>query len=188
MATNGEQVMDFKPVEYDVETSVQNCQAGQYEAVVDKIRFGKTTEGYPRFWIDWKMETAADEDNKTSEGATVSDMISFYPEGDRKGNMSKRSLRTLCDKLEIDRAVIPSGRITSKAQFDDLLEALKGQRLTVYVKHTVSKDDPNTTYENVGYLAPKDQTAAVEEDDDNEPAPRRAAARAPAKKPVKGRR
>lgn len=196
MAVNGtqaasrqEKAYDFKPVDYDVETSEPDAAKGEYEAVCEAVKINKTKkDSYPMPTLDWKLEsTMTDtEEAQKSIGATVTDFIALFPEGDRRGRMGKVRLRTLFEKLGIDPSVMPK-RIQSKSDLKDLQEALKGQRLTVYI--TTSTDEASgETRANIHYTMPRGfetdgEAASGEEEEEQEEAPRR-----PAKKAATARR
>jgi hypothetical protein len=158
--TTEERVMDFTPVDFDVNHMEPNCAPGIYEAVIDKVKVSSAEFNggrIPIVIVDWKMESSQEEGEEIEKsiGAVVSDRIRFYPPGEKKGNINKRQLRTLLEKVGVDQSVVPS-RIESKSDFDELVGALTGQRLTIQIVHTekANNDDPNAApqiFENVRY-------------------------------------
>lgn len=167
---NGEKIMDFTPVDYDVTQQEQNCAEGKYAAEIADVRITKSKpDGEQRTFavaiLDWRMTgtDSAEPEHQNSIGATVSDRITFFPQGDRRNRMGKQRLTDLGKKMGIDIDALIPKRIESKADFDDLIGALKGSTLEeLWVTHTPSKDDPNTIYENVRYMTPRGQVTSEE--------------------------
>jgi hypothetical protein len=176
-----EKVHAFKPINFDVKTSEPEAQVGQYEAIIHEIKVTKTsTDGYPMLIVEWKLDSAEDEENKKSEGATVPDFIALFPEGDSKGRMGKLRLRQLCEGLEIDLDTIPT-RIEEPSDFDDFIKVAKRQRMTVWVTHRTDKST-NEVRVGVAYAAPKSTLPPVERDEEDEDEAPRARKAAGAKK------
>jgi hypothetical protein len=181
-----EKTMDFQAVDYDASTIAPDAAVGEYDARIDKLKIAATSaDKYPMLIVDWKILSAGDEDNETSVNAVVSDFLTFFPEGDRRGRMGKLKLRQLCEKLDIDLDVVPT-RIASKSDFDDLIAALKGQTATVWVTHTVDKNTGETRC-NVNYVQPRPALAPVAPTDDDD-APAKGKKAAPPAKANKARR
>lgn len=174
-ATNGERVLDFKPVDYDIDDIPPDALEGNYTATIDEVKLSKTKDGYPMLILNWKITEADDADNAGSVGATVSDFLTFYPSSEgNKSKMGKLKLRQVLDMTGIDRDVVPTS-IGSKDDFADLMGALEGQSGNIIVKH---RDFDGETRCNVSY--PK----ATVETQEERPAKGKTA---PAKKPAKRR-
>lgn len=172
-----EKTYDFKPIDCDVNAIEPDAAEGKYEAIIDGVRVqGTSSDNFPMLVLDWKMEKT-DEDGDEYEksiGAIVADFIPFFPDGDKRGKMSKLRFRQLRELLGISDDILPK-RLESKQDFADLISALKRQRAEVFVTH---RPDKNTGEVRVGvsYTEPKAKASLgpVNEDDDDKPAPRKA--------------
>ena len=176
---NGAKVYDFQPIKFDVNAMEPEAQAGEYEAAAKVIKVGKTSkDNYPMLIIEWVLESAADDENEKSIGATVADFLAFFPEGNSKGKMGKLRLRQLCEKLDVDTELLPTS-IEKKEDFEEFIRAVRNQRMTVWVTHR--QDDSGETRVGVQYAAPKGAMSSVPttDDDDDTPPP---AKKAPVKK------
>ncbi len=183
-----DEVMDFAPVDYDVNHVPPRIAAGRYQATVQASSKPTRQDKLPMLVLEWTVDAVADEnaDNEQFVGASVTDYLVLRPENDPKGRMHKIRLRTLLQRLDLSHELVPT-QIRTKADLEDLCNAISGQSLDISV--SVRKDD-NTgeDRENISYMKPRDA-----EDVEQETAPARQPARGnggktPAKKTAKGAR
>jgi hypothetical protein len=154
MQENSQSVMDFQPVDFDATELPPEAEVGGYEAVVDSTKLMKTSkDGYPMIVVEWKLESAIDDANKASIGATVSDFVTFFPKNHKAYRLSVQRFRGMVDALGINPDVLPE-RLQTKQDFADLLNALKNKRTTVWVSHQADKQtgEPRT---KIAFTAPK---------------------------------
>ena len=188
----GEKHYDFNPIEnFDADAMEPDAAPGEYNGIIEDVEVRKSGEGWPQLRIEVKLDSTNtdSEEAEKSVGATLSDFITFRPEGDKKGNFSKRRLRLYRDKLEIPDDAIPT-RIESKRDFDDLVDFMKGKELPIWVRTELDKEtkEPRARLEltaprsAMGALPPTDNDE--EEEEAPKPAPRRAAAKPAARKPA----
>jgi hypothetical protein len=153
-AKNGKGVYECKPVEWDHNVE-PDAAAGQYVATLEDVTFKPTKDGYPMLRLDWQLNEAVDggDAQEKSIGATVSDWITFFPSGEKKGRMGKIKYRQVCELLNVDLDIVP-GRIDGKASFLDFIKDTKGQQATIFV---ALREDPSTgeMRTNVNYTAPR---------------------------------
>ena len=199
-----DQNYDFNPIDFDVNNIEPEAAAGQYTAHIEEIKIAKSGEGWPQARVEWMLDAAQtdSEECEKSVGATITDFITFRPEGDKKGNFAKQTLRRLLTLLGLDTDIIPT-RMERKEDFDNFVESAKGVTdVTVYVTLQKDRDDPNLMRARVSYTAPRSMMGPVsgtetEEEVEAEaapppprkpaarPAPPKPAARKPAPKPAK---
>lgn len=176
-SSNGKKTHAFKPIEnYDVNTMEPDAQAGEYEAVVSRITIKATrVDQFPMLVINWKLEKAVDDENEKSVGAEVSDFLTFFPEGDRRGRMGKLRLRQLCENLGIDLDVLPRS-IHHEDDFNDFIAALKGQTMPVWVTHRTNPET-NEVMTGIAYTAPRGVGAPLPSTDEEDEKPAKKSAK-----------
>jgi hypothetical protein len=187
---------DFTPIDHDSNALEPDASAGEYPSVVDDVKVMKTSaDGFPMICLEWKLEST-NTDSEAAEksvGATVSDFIAFFPDGDRRGNFPKRRFKQLRDLFDLPEDILPT-RLESKDDFQPLVDALKGQEATIWITMRTDKTSGEERA-NVNYTAPRTAMSAMpagdegeEEQEEDKPARRPAARSAPAKKPAARRR
>jgi|SRR5579885_1340685 len=182
--------LGFTPVDFDGNVE-PDAAPGEYEAVIEDVKLKATSsDGYPMLVIDWKLEKAADQDDESavkSEGATVTDFVTFMPDGERRGKMSRVQYRQLLELLGIEPDILPN-KLTSAADFKDLIGALRGKTGNVFV---VNREDKQTgeIRTSVKYVAPRGMGGGLAPmaDEEEEEKPRGKTSKAPAGKTSKRR-
>jgi hypothetical protein len=142
----------FEPISNDVDTIEPDAYPGEYQAVVAAAKPKMSNSGKPMLIVEWKLLGTEDESEgcQKSIGSTVPDYI-VYQAG-RNGNTAKVKQRNLRDTLELDPDVIP-GAITSLDDLKPLAQALRGQKMTVWIANKT--DDDGNVRTNVHYTAPR---------------------------------
>jgi hypothetical protein len=159
-----ERVMTFTPQEnYDASVIEPDAAVGEYTAKITAMRVQPTkTDGAPMLIVDFKLVKAADSDNETSEGATLSEFIVF--KAGAGGKFGKQKIQAISKALDTDLDLIPTSIRTDK-DFGDLIAAWKGQQMTVWVTHSLDKTT-NETRCNLAYTAPRSGGLSTTSDDD----------------------
>ena len=135
-SSNG-RTYDFKPISFDGNAIEPDVAAGAYVFVVEAAKVGKSkNDSFPQVIIEWKADELLDPDNATDEqsasvGGVMTEWITFFPEGDKRGKMGKVRYRELCDKLNVGYDIVSNPK--SKADFDAFLDKLRGARLDGWV-------------------------------------------------------
>jgi len=167
-SSNGKGAYDFKPIDFDKNIE-PDAAVGQYTATLDDVRISKTSKDeYPMLILEWQLTEAVDggDDQEKSVGATVTDFLTFFPSGDRRGRMGKIKYAQLCELLSVDPDTIPA-RIESKADFLDFIKEVKGQSATVWVSQREDKSSGEVRT-NVNYTAPRSAMAAMPEGEEEQ--------------------
>lgn len=171
---NSESVLDFE-CDFDASKPAVSAGIGGYEAVINKVDVDVFQKRL-RLVLNWVLESAHNEENSHSVGVTLQDRIVLWKSTDpgMQPRIHKQTLLRLMAKFGIPTNIMPEGGCKSMADLNPLVEALIGQRSTIWVKHSPKKGDPTTVYENVSYTAPKESAgfeAADTAHDDEVPIP-----------------
>jgi hypothetical protein len=166
MAKEKEKKLRFKPTNWDANKLEPEAAPGEYQCVIDKTTLSTNKHQFPMIRLDMliKGTTTKTKSAKKSKGATVSDFISFFPDGDRRGNMAKRQFRNLCEQLNIGDDVLPA-QLASERDFDSLIKALKKKKVTVWVTVEERDGEPRA---RVNYVEPRGFMAEESDDDEEE--------------------
>jgi hypothetical protein len=153
----GDTRYDFTPIDYDGEIAPDAAE-GEYEAKIVGVRVQPTNKDrYPLLIIDWKLEstTTETEEAEKSVGAVVSDLITFWPAGNRTrgAQMSARQWRHLRELLDIPQDILPN-KIKAIADFAELLELLEGTEATIHIFVSTDKRS-NEDQAKVSYTEPR---------------------------------
>jgi len=167
----GGEDMNFTPVDYDVSEMPVDAPEGAYDAKIKSVKVRGTKEdNYPMLELEFRLVNAHNEDgdDAVKAGASLTSFLAFFPASEgRRGAPSKIAMRALIDSLHLDEDLIPT-RIESKRDLNDLIDALKGQELTIYVVHREDKQSGEVRCD-VRFKAPKNLSTkdrGDEEDDD----------------------
>jgi hypothetical protein len=164
--------MDFQPVDYDASELPPEAAPGEYEAKCEAVKVTATQKDKaPMLVIDWKLTSAGDDANEPSVGGTVAQFLTFFDRKHKAYKMSCQNFAELCDAIGVDVDIIPK-RLSSKNDFRDLIDTLKGKEITVWVTHRVDKQ---TGENRVGISLKAPRSNALNgkaHDDDDDDAPR----------------
>ncbi len=173
-ASNGSNkvVSDFKPVGYGKVGDIPpDMDSGKFVFKLDKVSVRPTKKDqWPMLVLEWKGKKCLEGQGERNIGASVTDFIVFFPEGERKGNMSRRQLDALLTAAGIDKTLVPE-KIENKADFDELSAALKGLQLDAWVTQEKDKSTGEVRC-SIKYTEPKGglnlSSADDDEDDDGD--------------------
>lgn len=165
-----EEKLRYKPMSFDIDKIVPDAAEGEYNAIVDQATIKTNRAQVPMLTLVWQIKstnTKTKAAEKSVKG-TVTDRISFFPDGDKRGNFGRRQLKQLLDALNIKVNDVMPRKLTGddEEDFADLLKALKKKKLTIWV--TNKEDQSGEMRANVFYTEPRGFMADSVDDEEEE--------------------
>lgn len=164
----------FAPRDFNARTQEPEAAEGEYTVTIQNAKFRVTPPDRgsdPQVNMQLKITGTASEDeaSEKSIGGTLFDAITFFAPGSRSrlSNMHKRRYLDLLEACGLEEDIMPA-TIKSSDDFDDLIGALKGKEITVWVSHT-PRADGQGVYVNVSYTAPRGRVSEDEETEVEQP-------------------
>lgn len=193
--SNGSESGKYRPfvgVDYDANNIQPDAAEGEYLAKVEdvEVRASKKDQ-LPQLVVSWKLiEAHTDSDEcQRSVDAKLMEYLTFFPDGDRRGNFGKRTFRAIREGLGLEEDILPT-RLESPDDFEPLIEGMKASEgMVVWVKLEEDRENPNEKRARIAYTAPRGTLTTTETEDEEEEKPRAKAKPGKPTKPVqKGRR
>jgi len=131
---------------FDAGTIPPDAPEGQWEATIvrNKTTVKPTSAGDPRVRFLVRLDTAEDDANESYQGTVLDLAFIFFDDNDaskRRGSkMNKTKLQDLARQINLDLGII---KFTTDDPAEDLkafVEAVEGQKLTVWTQHRRNKE------------------------------------------------
>lgn len=178
MATNSEKTMDFAPREgLDISNIEPVAPAGAWKGKLkSEIKRTKTSKNDdPMITMAIEITESENPDYEHKTGTTLFTRVIWFKKDSPAYRMGQLALRGLCDKFEIDYAVVPGADFSTFAELDPLVEALTAAMSEEFEFWTVLQKDKNTgeMVPEIRWTAPGGSLSAVPvSDPDDVPAPK----------------
>lgn len=185
--------MKFKPRKTATEVK-PDAPEGEWEVVIPKGKCKKVVSQNedPGVRVAFQLKVAADEKNETFQGTILYQGIYFYDEADgekrRAANMSLGFAKGLCEATGVDFDEVYPKAVNTLDDLDPFVEALEGQKLTIWTVHRPGKSASGEPILNIDIRFKKPGSSLVtkgnddEEEEENEDRPGKKPAKKSSKK------
>lgn len=150
--SNSERQYDFTPIDFDpnAEEVQVSPREESYTATLADVKVSKTRPekgGYPMLILEWETDSG-----------TISDFLVIGPNGAKNSGFGREKYRVLCEMFNLNEEIIPK-RLTSKDDFAEFIEAIRGQTADIWVGANKDPARQPNVYYSPRESAPVEETA-----------------------------